>query len=221
MNHPTNEEWMDYLYRELPDAHRQRLEAHLSACAVCHETVARWRSAVRSLSTWQLTNATPANSAPSLALKWAVAAVLVFGFGLCAGIVLARAHRPLQTTALMAKPASSRLDNLDTLRAEFSRELAQMREQLLESARQENLRLLANLAGQVQAARQEDRQVLQAICQELEQKMETQVSWLRHDLETVAIKASDQLYWTRQKLGQLALAKSDAPAAPPNRGSVE
>lgn len=221
MNHPTNEDWMDYLYHELPGARREALAKHLQACPTCHDTVVQWRSAMQSLNAWQLSQTQTPAPIRSSVFKWAVAALLIFSTGLWAGIGLVRIHPPARSIEQSLQSNPSWENEIAGLRAGLTNQLAEIRDQLLDTARRENLQLLARLAAQIQAARREDLEVMQAACLQLEQTMKSDVAWLRHDLETVAIKASDQLYWTRQKLGQLAQVASVAPDLPPNRGTVE
>jgi hypothetical protein len=221
MNHPSNEDWMEYLYRELPHSRRRVLEEHLRDCGCCQDSVTRWREVVQSLNAWPLPHHQTAVSAGISRLKWAAAAVLVFALGLWSGIVFM--GNPNSLGLMKHAAASDRIhrDALASLGADLTNHLALVRDQLLEIARQENLNLTAQLVTQIQAARQEDLQTMQAACQQLEQKFETDVAWLRHDLETVAVKASDQLYWTRQKLGQLAQASDFSTESPRGGGAME
>jgi hypothetical protein len=82
MNHPTKEEWMSFLYDELPDEKRIELRAHLKTCASCESQVARWQKMKLELGAWKLaaTARKPQVVAPN-AVKWAAAAVLMLGLG--------------------------------------------------------------------------------------------------------------------------------------------
>ncbi|MBI2948731.1 MAG: zf-HC2 domain-containing protein [Verrucomicrobia bacterium] len=81
MNHPTREEWLSYLYDELPGATKAELVQHLDSCPACRKSVSEWQSAMGSLDRWKL----PTRSLPLFflqpALKWAVAAVFAVGLG--------------------------------------------------------------------------------------------------------------------------------------------
>src|SRR5262245_44088823 len=84
MNHPTREEWMTYLYREISREATGELIAHLDVCDDCRANVASWQHAMLALDAWQLPTAQPRRHRAPL-LKWAAAAALLlfagFGFG--------------------------------------------------------------------------------------------------------------------------------------------
>jgi hypothetical protein len=82
MKHPSDEEWMDYLYDELEPGARRELAAHLEECAECRRQVQEWEAAMSELDAWPAP-ATPQHRRSVLrrAAPWlAAAAVLVVAF---------------------------------------------------------------------------------------------------------------------------------------------
>jgi hypothetical protein len=218
MNHPTTEDWMDFLYRELPSRRRQTLELHLRTCADCRQSVAQWRDTMHLLNTWQLGSRQTQEPSPFAWFKWAAAAVLILGIGIGCGAMFMRVGGPASSTTILMSSIEQQVRSqvsrecvqaLDALRVDLTNQVARICTDTLLATRQENLRLLDQFAAQVEAAQAEDQQVFRTAYQQLEQKLDAQVGWLRYDLETVAVKASDQLSWTRQKLDRLAVARNN------------
>jgi anti-sigma factor RsiW len=88
MKHPPQEQWMDYIYGELPKPRRAELTAHLESCPSCAAQVARWGAVQERLDEWQLpaTGKRPWRIAASV--KWAIAAafmIAALGIGFGAG----------------------------------------------------------------------------------------------------------------------------------------
>src|SRR5687767_1853861 len=91
MKHPTQEQWMDYLYGESPAPQRAELAAHLQSCPACAAQVARWGGVQACLDEWKLpdTAKRPAWRMPA-GVKWAMAAafmIAALGIGFGAGRV--------------------------------------------------------------------------------------------------------------------------------------
>ena len=51
--HPTDSEWMLFLYDECSDDEEQMLEEHLASCNRCRQAVASWRRTIGRLDAWQ------------------------------------------------------------------------------------------------------------------------------------------------------------------------
>jgi hypothetical protein len=87
MKHPSQEQWMDYLYGELPKPQRADLAAHLKSCPSCAAQVARWGLVQDRLDEWKL----PEVKRPmrfATGIKWAMAAafmIAALGIGFGAG----------------------------------------------------------------------------------------------------------------------------------------
>jgi anti-sigma factor ChrR (cupin superfamily) len=87
MKHPSQEQWMDYLYGELPKSQRADLAAHLKLCPSCAAQVARWGAVQDRLDEWKLPEAKPAWRYAA-GVKWAIAAafmIAALGIGFGAG----------------------------------------------------------------------------------------------------------------------------------------
>ena len=102
MTHPSNEEWMAYLYGELQAPKQAELDAHLRQCDPCKSSLVQWRAVMAELDTWQL----PQDRSRTLnvprhvrtMIRWAAAAVLLIAAGYTAGWI--SAGRPLDIERL-------------------------------------------------------------------------------------------------------------------------
>src|SRR5688572_31853077 len=85
MKHPTHEDWMAYLYEELPRPARKPLEAHLADCPACAANVRQWQQTQHALDQWRLPLPGPAHAggagASRTLVRWAMAALFIFGTG--------------------------------------------------------------------------------------------------------------------------------------------
>ena len=92
MKHPEREQWMDYLYGELPKPQRADFAAHLKSCPSCAAQVARWGAVRGRRDDWQLPETKRAwrlggrASSRATVFKWAIAAAFMLaalgiGFG--------------------------------------------------------------------------------------------------------------------------------------------
>jgi hypothetical protein len=191
MMHPTNEEWMSYLYDELAPGDQGRLKTHLEQCRECRERMANWRTAMRGLDQWELpAPATPRDSAPKF-LRWGMAAMLLLGVG----YGLARVTTPVGPDLAAVRAA---------MEPEIRRQIDQASAAAIVAARTESQRLVAELARQTETKQEEDRQAVADILQRLETKRVGDLAYLRKELETVAVNAEDSLESTQQQLVQLA-----------------
>ena len=84
LKHPTPEDWMAYLYRELRGQSKADLQAHLEACPRCQQDVAAWRGAMQSLDQWRFPRKQPAFAMAQPILKWGLAALflIMVGYGI-------------------------------------------------------------------------------------------------------------------------------------------
>jgi anti-sigma factor RsiW len=60
MTHPTQEQWMTYLYGELDKRSRAALADHLDSCSDCERRVLAWRGVMAQLDGWKLPDNRPA-----------------------------------------------------------------------------------------------------------------------------------------------------------------
>lgn len=177
MNHPTPEQWMDWLYRELPAEQHRDLDAHLAMCAECRAQVQTWRSTMGALDEWKAPDAPKQTSATlpvTGLLRWAAAAAIVLGIGIGIG----RWTAPGVDTAALQ-------DELKVgLQAELQRELERIH-------------------SVTDAARMKDREELAAVLAEIQEEHAADYTRLRRDLETMAIAAENRLYQTEVQLVRL------------------
>lgn len=88
MKHPTQEQWMDYIYGELPKPQRADLAAHLKSCPSCATQVARWGGVQERLDEWKLPENTKHAWRIAAPVRWAMAAaflIAALGVGFGAG----------------------------------------------------------------------------------------------------------------------------------------
>lgn len=88
MKHPSQEQWMDYLYGELHQTQRTDLAAHLKSCPSCAAQVARWGGVQERLDEWQLPETTKRSWRIPGPVRWAMAAaflIAALGIGFGAG----------------------------------------------------------------------------------------------------------------------------------------
>lgn len=91
MKHPAPEQWMDYIYGELPRLQRADFAAHLKSCPSCAAQVARWGAVQGQLDEWKLpeTKRAPQRFAGfklAIAAGFVLAALLAgFGVGRASG----------------------------------------------------------------------------------------------------------------------------------------
>ena len=192
---------MPFLYGEVTPDLRQQLKIHLEGCAECRDELERWKLSLARLDAWKLPRSRkPAEQFVPL-LKWAAAAVLVFGFGI--GIGRIGASSPDAATERA------------TLKLQIKRELRQELAQLahdevnratpatLASARSEADKLLAAFATSLQTQRDADNQTVRTALEGLQ----LQNISLKKELDTVAVNTDAGLQQTEQQLAQLAVYK--------------
>ena len=81
MNHPKNEEWMAYVYGELPKSEKVALAQHLASCGACRKDVAEWQGAMQHLDGWQMPRGHSLRNLLQPFLKWGIAAAFAVGLG--------------------------------------------------------------------------------------------------------------------------------------------
>jgi anti-sigma factor RsiW len=215
MNHPNQEEWMSYLYGELPRADKLALAAHLKRCPPCEAQLAQWQATMTNLNAWEhlpVRTAVPAAgrfAGFQPALKWAVAAAIVLGLGFGLGRISSLASGNVETLRTSLRTEFSR--QLESARAElagdFQRQQTNALNQLLAasaSAKAETGQLVSELAASVEEKRVLDSEAIAAALQQLDSKWIALHASLRKELETVAVLTEDGFNDTQQKLYQLA-----------------
>ena len=217
MNHPTQEQWMEYVYHEMPSPDRKELEHHLKGCPACREKAVELQGTTRTLDTWKVE--VPAKHAFAArwqpGLKWAVAAALLVTTAFAAGRISEPKVDVEALQAQISKPIEEKVQR-DLLASEQARlaahekEMAELNLRLqavaakaaeANAAAREHLEQLAlNLA----ALREEDKKALASALQTYEAQRISDLQRFREDLEKVALY-SEQSYRTAQRqLVQLA-----------------
>ena len=204
MIHPSPEQWMDYLYGELPMPQQTEFGRHLESCAACQAQVAEWRGAKAALDAWKLPKIQARPQAPFASgyWRWAAAAVLLIGVGLGLGHFTAPAP------------------DLTTIRAQLE---LQLRQQLKKDVvamtagyRAETQQALAALAEALEAQRLNDNQAFLKLLQEQDANQQLDLAALRRDLETVAVMTDGSLRNARDQIVRLAaLAQAGGPPGSP------
>lgn len=202
MNHPTQQEWIAYLYDELPRPARRQLASHLDQCPECERVVAQWQQTAARLETWALPSRRRAAGLWGPALKWGLAAILLVGLGLGAGRLTAPGADLEQLRAGLLPALRQQLRH--ELRAQLGGDLDAFADRTLAASRADTQRLLDGLAQTWAAAREEDRQTTLLLFNQAERQHKAELAWLRRDLETVAVFADARLQDTQRELGQLA-----------------
>lgn len=145
MNHPTREQWMDYVYGECEPGEQARFAEHLDGCSECRRAVASWRGVLGELDAYQVTEPARRRAWMPRLARWAAAAAVVIAIGYGLG----RASAP-DADALRAQiePAVREAVGRD-MRAEWQADLAVARAELSREADERALRTLgtANFAA--------------------------------------------------------------------------
>ena len=197
MNHPNQEELVEFLYEELAPDRRTEIARHVESCAGCRTQVEAGRGVRQALQAWPLPERrrAPARTrrvVPLMpVLRWAVAAGVVAGLG----FGLARLTAP-------AVPDAT------ALRAELARELrAELRRELQTEFTQ--------FAADQSVRQQAYQDAISKVIGRLETQRLVDYASLRRDVETVAVHAQDEFQATRQDLYHLVAADAQSNSAPP------
>jgi electron transfer flavoprotein alpha subunit len=217
MNHPTNDNWVSYLYDEATAEQRANLTAHLRACPECRAKVDEWQSARKGLDAWRVRTARRTARAADRGaglvqplLKWAAAAVIMVGMGFIAGR-LAQASVDVEKVRAAIEPE---------LRQQLRQELAQMMRDeldqaasaLLTAAGTQTRELLGEYARTQDASRAEDTGAILDAIEKLEAQRLADFISLKKDLDTVAVYTDAGLRQAARQMVQLAGYTRPGPA---------
>lgn len=218
--HPSQGQWVEWLYGECGRREHAKLEVHLAQCGECRSQVERWQSVMQTLNTGVLPKPQAAWPVLSPLFKWAAAAVLVLGLGFTLGRWTSHSERQL---AAMRQQ----------LQAEWKNELrqtqAQLRNELAARQKDANTELSSQINQETQLTLEA---YLKQFSREYDWSRQTELAWfidrvqamenqrtsdnnsIRKDLETVAVTAEGEILKTRRQLGNLVLLTglSQAPA---------
>ena len=219
MSHPTNEEWMSYLYDEADGIERARLSEHMRGCEECQAKVHDWQAARRNLDGWQLPARAIGMRRGGLArplLKWAAAVALFAGIGFGAGRFSAPVAVDPQKVRAAIEPQIRQ-----QLRAEFARtiqeELSKSAAATLAASREQSQRLLADYAGKIESARAEDNSAISAALDRLDSQQAEDYVSLKKQLDTVAVLTDAGLQRTENQMVELAGMTTPNQAVEPGR----
>jgi anti-sigma factor RsiW len=229
LNHPNPEEWMEYLYGEMPRATARLLRAHLEGCAACRKQHQDWQRTQSRLGGWTVAPNTAVPPPIPFSFKLALAALLVLGMGVGIGRLtmprpnleaLRAAIEPALRASLVRDLKSQMQEELradwqaaldadapalNTLfRQQLHSSLEQWRGKAAAASRAETQGLLLRFAQTAQANREEDLQAVLTVLERADQRYQAEQISLRRALETVAVVADDQFQKTESQLGQLA-----------------
>jgi anti-sigma factor RsiW len=226
MKHPSQEEWMSFLYGESNQEARAQYPAHLRDCAKCQATVAAWRDAMKGLDTFKLRSlserAVPTAFTPAF-MKWGMAAMFILGLGFALGAgqlhrssridaqqlrrdVAAEVREQVRQeikTDLRAAVASSDADATNEFRRELRAAFDEWGSRQNATAQAQTQRLVAALTQLIASGRAEDRQTMLSLLRSLEQQNLAAFALLKKNLETVAVVADNRFLQTETQLGQL------------------
>jgi hypothetical protein len=229
-NHPTQEQWMEYLYGEMESAGRKTLETHVKECGPCREKQGEFGGTMDLLDAWRVELPEKHSLAATRnrfqpVVKWAAAAALLVTTGFAAArfsqpqvdVAALKAEISAEVKSEVQRPLEVKMDETIEIAAEQAvanaREKLEMevaariqeialraRSDALLAVRQELEELQLNLA----AVRAEDRKTLNAALKKVENQWFTQLRMVREDLERVAVFSDESYRSAQRQLVQLA-----------------
>ena len=197
MKHPTREEWMSYLYDELPPATQTDLRKHLEGCAECRTQMNVWQSATRQMTDFKLPSKRRSAAAPTL-LRWAIAAAIV-GLVVVGGARVAALNNDVKQLR-----AEMRQQLMEELRRDIDSALAQATEQAMKSASTEAQALIAAVVQKWEEKRLTDQQATLTALQQLNAQRMADYAAMRKELETVAVFTETGLQRAENQIATLA-----------------
>lgn len=209
MNHPTREEWMSYLYDDLPSSTQASLTQHLESCAPCQKSLDEWQNVRRSLDSWRLPKRSLSIQFLQSVLKWGMAAA----FAVALGYGLGRFSVPaVHVETLRAGIENSLRDSIETevqarvqqrLSDEFKATLAAVQTQLIERMDTLAAKTFTESADQMQGLLGTYGDAVKDLDTRLT-RQGTEISALRKDTETVAVLTEAGFRRSEQQLVHLA-----------------
>ncbi len=211
-DHPTHEQWMDYLYREADPESRSQLAAHLEECGECSELVRGWQAAMGLLDEWSIPAGRPVGVQPLRLAARAAAALLLVALG--AGLGCLAALGPVRRTVV----AEAHTIAAERLAADRDLLCAEIRDAVESGLRAETVglttravaasaaavaELLADQSRTAEAQRR-DQLSLAAALWTMRQEQAAYDQALQQDLLTLAAATDGELSRTRRYMAQLA-----------------
>lgn len=201
--HPSEQDWMLFLYEEHPEPRQQELAEHLVACETCRRQVATWQETITRLDEWEVhprRNSKPAPRA-SKPTAWSWQGVVAMSLAFFVGFLVTKFFTP--TTEQI------RAEVMQDLRLQLKTDVSELvaannktplsRERLLPVLEVESDRLITSNLAAWERKNSVNEQRLRGLLAEL---VDNQVS-LRKDLEALALEAEAQILRTQSQLRRL------------------
>jgi hypothetical protein len=198
VNHPSAEEWMGYLYEELPPERKRELHAHLAQCGDCGRQVQQWRAGMAALDEWPLPQLPRLQKRaawqPVTLMQWAAAAAVVLMAGFAIGRQTSSAAGEVAALKSSVAQLAGRIENERAFNASNAVATAST------VASEGTMRLLTEYARLDDERRTDDRQKVALALRE----MDSRLLKLRTELETVAVNTETGFRQTKEGLTTLA-----------------
>jgi hypothetical protein len=238
-NHPTQDQWMDYLYGEMQTAERKSVEAHVTSCAPCRAQQAEFTGTMESLDTWRVTvpqkhSLSSGASRFQPVVKWAAAAALLATTAFATGrfskpevdVNALQARISAQVQSEIRTPLEQRIQEeieaaaeqaVLNARARLETEVAARIQEISMRAQSETMlaarEQMDQLAAQLATLRDEDRKRLNQAMKTFETQWLAEYRKMREDLERVALFSDESFRKAQRQLGQLASYNQPAESA--------
>jgi len=219
MKHPSEQEWMEFLYEEMPSGQRKAVKTHIKGCAPCQQRQSELQGTTARLKAWKVQAPARHEFAPTVfpVAKWAAAAALLFTTAFAAGRWSKPPLNPADIETQITLPLREKIERSVQARMEaiFQTKLTSRLQELSERTAAEsiaaNKKQLEQIVLQLAALRDEDKKAFFASLQELETRRVSDLRRMREDLEKVALFSDESSRDTQRKLGELASLAINTP----------
>jgi antitoxin component of RelBE/YafQ-DinJ toxin-antitoxin module len=226
--HPKKEQWMEYLYNEMPPPQQQSLTDHLRQCPKCRSQLGAWRTSMRNLDDWKWANGDGGSTRRRWLgpVRWAAAILLILAVGFGVGrlsttrpdmeqlrMSLASSLEPGLRQYVSQQVKDDWINLLAAGQVQFKEEILRhfrdnLNEFALQSTNASNAALNQILTEFVlsfdQVQSRERYQFMMAMDQ-LDQQRMYDNAVLRGDLQLLAVQAGDEIMRTQGMVQQLAI----------------
>ncbi len=206
MSHPTNEQWMSYLYGEATETDRAWLPEHLRVCPRCQAKMAEWQSARVGLDGWEPSTGKVLRKRAArygfAGLKWVAAAALFVVVGFSAGRFSSASPEKMRAAIEPEIRSQLRAEFAQTLRQELDKAAAVTLVAARDQAR-------AMLTDYDDSHTLDDAAVSTALTR-LETQQTADYLSLKKQLDTVAVLTDAGLRHTEDQVVQLAASTRPA-----------
>lgn len=210
MKHPSDEQWMDLIYEELPPEQRAEIEAHVKSCAPCAQKRALYRDTRKRLDEWSIALPEKVQLRPHWppVAKWAAAAALVVSTAFATGRLSKPHFDPERIQEQISKPLEEKISRelnakIAAERVRLLAEFAARLEQISDRIGAEATATQEQSARALAALRETNAAVYDALKQ-IETKHQADNQAFRQDLEKLAVYTESNLKATQAELLQLA-----------------